>query len=81
MYGDMEQRVSYEFAETGQEVFVRLAQPDPFLSVDRNFVFLVRFDATKKSDVDGSSDEDPAMTALVTLVSYHDVNAEGVISR
>ncbi len=81
MSGDMEQRVSYEFSETGQEVFVRLAQPDPFLSVDRNFVFLVRFDATKKSDVDGSSDEDPAMTALVTLVSYHDVNAEGVISR
>ena len=81
MYGDMEQRVSYEFSETGQEVFVRLAQPDPFLAVDRNFVFLVRFDATKKSDVDGSSDEDPLMTALVTLISYHDVNAEGVISR
>jgi hypothetical protein len=80
--GALEQRVTFEFEDTGQEIHVRLAQPDPFLSVDRSFVFLVRFDGAKKVDVDEDTEtEEPTTVALVSLVSYHDVNVGGVISR
>jgi hypothetical protein len=80
--GNVELRVTADFEDTGQEIQARLAQSDPFLAVDRSFVFLVRFDGAKKSDAsDEEIEEEPAMVALVSLVSYHDVNASGVISR
>jgi hypothetical protein len=79
--GRMETRVTFEFEDTGQEIRARLARPDPFLSVDRSFVFLVRFDGAKKVDSEDTESEEPISVALVSLVSYHDVNIGGVISR
>lgn len=58
--------------ETGQEALVRLTQTDPFLVVDGDFLFLTRFDGSKKSDA--SPDEELAENiALLSLVSYHPV--------
>lgn len=69
--GSMENRVTDVFEETGQEVIAKLKQPDPFLTVDKNLVFLVRFDGKLSSDI--ARGEDPLGTALVTLISYHDL--------
>lgn len=72
--GAMERRVTDVFEETGQEVIAKLKQPDPFLTVDKNLVFLVRFDGTVSSDIGVvHKGEDPLATALVTLISYHDL--------
>ena len=79
--GMLEQRETFEFSDTGRSIFVRLAKADPYLSTDHDYLFLVRFDGAKKGDVDQSSDEDPVLIPLVTLVSYHEVSAAGVISR
>lgn len=79
--GMLEDRDTFEFADTGRSIFVRLAKADPYLSTEHDYLFLVRFDGAKKGDVDQSSDEDPVLIPLVSLVSYHEVSASGVISR
>ncbi len=72
--GRMERRVTDVFQETGQEVIARIKQPDPFLRVEKNLVFLVRFDGMLASDIGvANKGEDPLATALVTLISYHDL--------
>ncbi len=53
--------------ETGRQVMVRLAQPDPFLETGREFVFLVRFDGVRQM----ASDEGESMpVAVVSMVKY-----------
>ncbi|MDP1829377.1 MAG: hypothetical protein Q8L48_39290 [Archangium sp.] len=73
--GQFEQRVTDTFEETGQEIIAKVKQPDPFLTVDKNLVFLVRFDGSARLDTASASEgvEDPLRTALVTLISYHDL--------
>lgn len=73
--GEFEQRVTDVFEETGQEVIAKIKQPDPFLTVDKNLVFLVRFDGAARLDTDlaGEGSGDALRTALVTLISYHDL--------
>ena len=73
-YGNIETRVTDVFEETGQEVHARIQNPDPFLVVDKNLVFLVRFDGTVVTDRENTSEgQEPNRTALVTLISYHDM--------
>lgn len=73
-YGRVETRVTDVFEDTGQEIIAKIRQPDPFLTVDKNMVFLVRFDGTLVGDTENLSDgEEPHRTALVTLISYHDI--------
>jgi hypothetical protein len=72
--GGMEQRVTDVFEETGQEIIAKVKQPDPFLTADKNLVFLVRFDGTLVTDTENTSaGDEPSRTALVTLISYHDL--------
>lgn len=73
-YGKVETRVTDYFEETGQQILAKIKQPDPFLPVDKNLVFLVRFDGTAIADSENTNDgEEPRHTALVTLISYHDM--------
>ena len=77
-----EARVTTTFEETGQIVFTRLTGVDPFLSVDRSFLFLVRFDGTRQVDEENAAEEVEHHTvALVSLVSYHEVNIGGTLSQ
>ena len=72
--GRMEQRVTDVFEDTGLEVIAKVKQPDPFLTADKSLVFLVRFDGTLVTDTESTSEgEEPHRTALVTLISYHDL--------
>ncbi|MBS1152140.1 MAG: putative lipoprotein [Myxococcaceae bacterium] len=72
--GKMEQRVTDYFDETGQEVIAKMKQPDPFLRSDKNMIFVVRFDGSVVADNENTSEgEQPRRTALVTLISYHDL--------
>jgi len=72
--GDMERRVTEVFEDTGQEIIARLKAADPFLVADKNLVFLVRFDGALIGDTSNLSEgEEPVRTALVTLVSYHEL--------
>ncbi len=70
--GRIDTRVTEFFEGTGVEIVARLREPDPFLTVDKNLVFLVRFDGTRVDHDEGTSDgPEPMHTALVTLISYH----------
>lgn len=80
-YGALETRTNFDFEETGQQIFARMNAADPFLSIDRRFLFLVRFDGARASDDDDSEEEQPRKVALVSLVSYHDVSAGGTINQ
>jgi hypothetical protein len=81
MSGRMEARVTATFEDTGQQIITRLADVDPFLSVNRTFVFLARFDGAKRSDNESSEeDEEPRTTAMVSLVSYHSLNEGGTVA-
>lgn len=72
--GRAEMRVTDFFEETGQVVIAKIKQPDPFLRVDKNLIFLVRFDGTAVADTENTDEGDePHRTALVTLISYHDL--------
>jgi hypothetical protein len=72
--GRIEQRVTDTFEDTGQEVIAKIKQPDPFLTADKSLVFLVRFDGALVTDTEAASEgEEPYRTALVTLISYHDL--------
>ena len=79
--GRLERRGMTSFEDTGQRIITRIAAPDPYLSVDRTFVFLVRFDGARTLADDAAEDEDPKLTALVTLVSYHDVSPVGAFDQ
>lgn len=81
MSGQLETRSTVSFDDTNQQILARLAGPDPFLSIDRSFVFLVRFDGARKVDADEADDEEPRLMALVSLVSYHDLNAGGTVAE
>ncbi|MBX7117251.1 MAG: hypothetical protein K1X64_23235 [Myxococcaceae bacterium] len=67
-----EEKYENVIEETGQEALVRLTQTDPFLVVDGDFLFLTRFDGTKKTDA-SPDDEVAENIALLSLVSYHPV--------
>ncbi|MFZ5441211.1 MAG: hypothetical protein ACOZQL_14475 [Myxococcota bacterium] len=72
--GDVEQRQTDSFEETGQEVVLKLRQLDPYLTVDKNLLFLVRFDNAVIGDTADLSDgEEPTRTGVVTLISYHEL--------
>ncbi len=75
--GDVETRSTTEFVESGESALVRLKQADPFLSTERNFLFLVRFDGAVVSDADGV-EEEGRKTALTTLVAYFDVQTGAI---
>jgi hypothetical protein len=79
--GTLERRSMTTFEDTGQRVITRLATPDPYLSVDRNFLFLVRFDAARPMADESAEDEEPKLTAVVSLISYHDVSAVGAFDQ
>jgi hypothetical protein len=79
--GKLERRSMTTFEDTGQRIITRLASPDPYLSVDRNFLFLVRFDGARTLADESSEDEEPKLTAVVSLVSYHDVSAVGAFDQ
>ncbi len=73
-YGKVETRVTDFFEETGQELLAKIKQPDPFLQVDKNLIFLLRFDGTAVGDTENTGEGgEPRKTALVTLISYHDL--------
>jgi hypothetical protein len=72
--GVTETRVTDVFEDTGQEIIAKIKQSDPFLKVDKNMVFLVRFDSALVGDTSQLGEgEEPQRTALVTLISYHDM--------
>ncbi len=67
------------FTESGLQIYGKLANPDPFLAVDKQFLFLAKFDGAKLGDVtadEESASEDPQKVALVSLVSYHDIGSQ-----
>lgn len=67
------------FEETGQEILAQLANADPFLVTEKQFLFLVKFNSAKASDTSADEDEtseEPAKLALVSLVSYHDIGSQ-----
>ena len=67
----IDRRFENEKFITGRQALGRLAQPDPFLEPDREFVFLARFDGVRAA----SDDEDAPSMALVSIVSYYPPNA------
>jgi hypothetical protein len=70
--GRIDTRVTEFFEGTGVEIVARLREPDPFLTAEKNLVFLVRFDGARVDHDQGTSDgPEPMHTALVTLISYH----------
>jgi hypothetical protein len=79
--GRLERRGMTTFEDTGQKIITRLAGADPYLSVDRTFVFLVRFEGARALADDTADDEEPKLTAMVSLVSYHDVSAVGAFDQ
>lgn len=77
--GYVEETFQETFEDTGQDILAKLANVDPFLAVDKQFLFLVKFDAAKTSDTskdDDETSEEPSKLALVSLVSYHPINEQ-----
>jgi hypothetical protein len=67
------------FEETGQEIIAQLTNADPFLSTEKQFLFLVKFNSAKTSDTSADEEdtsEEPSKLALVSLVSYHDIGSQ-----
>lgn len=64
-----ENHYTNELSETGLKAIGHLKQPDPFLEVGRDYLFLVRFDGTRTS---GDAEEGQAVDTLgvLTVVSY-----------
>lgn len=71
--GEVETRVSNTFEPSGEQILVKLREPDPYLSSDRNFLFLTRFEGVRV--MDDANEDDPRNTALVSLISYHELLA------
>lgn len=77
--GMVQETYQETFEETGQTILAKLANADPFLAVEKQFLFLVKFDSAKQTDMtrdDDETSEDAGKIALVSLVSYHDINAQ-----
>lgn len=74
--GEVETRSTTEFVESGETALIRLKQADPFLSTERNFLFLVRFDGVVVSE--SEAEEEGRNTALGTLVAYFDVQTGAI---
>ena len=64
----MKQKFENERVETGRQAVGRLAQPDPFLEPDKDFIFLGRFDGVRPG-------EDEAPVALLSIAGYYRPNA------
>ncbi len=62
------QKFENERVETGRQAVGKLAQADPFLEPDRDFLFLGRFDGVKPGE-----DEQPV--AVISIASYFQPNA------
>lgn len=62
------QKFENERVETGRQAVGRLAQPDPFLEPDKDFIFLARFDGVRPG-------EDDAPVALLSIAGYYRPNA------
>ena len=70
--GRIDTRTWEYFEGTGVQIVARLREPDPYLTADKDLVFLVRFDGARVDHAEGTSDgPEPMHTALVTLISYH----------
>ncbi len=67
-YSRVKQRYDNERVETGREALGRLAQPDPFLEPDKDFVFLARFDGVSQGRGD-------APLAMLSIAGYFQPNA------
>lgn len=57
------QHYENEVASTGRQALGRIAKPDPFLTPDKEMVFLARFDGVR-------TDDNNETVALVTIQSY-----------
>ena len=64
----VKQKFENERVETGRQAVGRLAQPDPFLEPDKDFIFLARFDGVRPG-------EDDAPVALLSIAGYYRPNA------
>src|SRR5438477_439836 len=64
----VKQKFENERVETGRQAVGRLAQPDPFLEPDKDFIFLGRFDGVRPG-------EDEAPVALLSIAGYYRPNA------
>lgn len=67
-YSSVKQKFENERVETGRQAVGRLAQPDPFLEPDKDFIFLGRFDGVRPG-------EDEAPVALLSIAGYYRPNA------
>lgn len=64
----VKQKFENERVETGRQAVGRLAQADPFLEPDKDFLWMGRFDGVRPGD-----DEQPV--ALLTIAAYFSPNA------
>jgi len=69
-YSTLKQKFENERVETGRLAMGRLAQPDPFLEPEKDFVFLARFDG-----VSASRDPDQPAVAVLSIAGYYRPNA------
>jgi hypothetical protein len=68
-YSSVKQRFENERVETGRLAVGRLAQPDPFLEPEKEFLFLARFDGLNAA----SQEQGPV--ALLSIAGYFRPNA------
>ena len=67
-YSTVKQKFENERIETGRQAVGKLAQADPFLEADKDFLFLGRFDGVKPG-------EDDKPVAVLTIAAYFQPNA------
>lgn len=67
-YSKVKQKFENERVETGRQAVGRLAQADPFLEPDKDFLFLGRFDGVKPS-------EDGTPVGVLSIAGYFQPNA------
>jgi hypothetical protein len=60
--------------ETGREMLLRLAKPDPFFEANKQFIVLARFEGVRNDATDGAEGE-PTKIAIVSAVAYFEPNA------
>jgi hypothetical protein len=60
--------------ETGREVLLRLAKPDPFFEANKQFIVLARFEGVRNDATEGAEGE-PTKVAIVTAVAYFEPSA------
>ena len=64
----LKQKFENERIETGRQAVGKLAQADPFLEPDKDFVFIARFDGVR-------TDDDEQQVALLSIAAYFQPNA------